>query len=124
MDDAIGIGLSANQIKAASGVFMHKDGSMTFDDEASAKNMNYIPELEVTNLNQNHRGSIYYIAGEITNTSDTTIDELVKMVIFDKEGLVLKIQNVSITLQPGETTNFEEIVGEEEPGVEVLLQEF
>lgn len=114
--------LSENQIMAASGVLTYEDGRIDFA-EGDPKDLNYLNELRVDNIGQNYKGSIHYITGEITNISDSMFNELIQMIIFNENGNVEKIQYVPVKVDVGETMYFEEIVGENRPGVEVLLQE-
>ncbi|MFC9541072.1 hypothetical protein ACFTQ7_14435 [Lysinibacillus sp. NPDC056959] len=67
--------------------------------------------LSLSNLSAKSDGTYVNAYGSITNTSSQHIDEIGQITFFDEVGAIIKVKNIMVKLDAGETMHFEELIG-------------
>jgi hypothetical protein len=80
--------------------------------------------LKISNLKATRSTGLNNITGQITNTSNVTIDSIGDIAIFDQKGNLIRIKALEVNLQPNESMYFDEIVDTKIVGYGVKLQGF
>ncbi|MEG0259926.1 MAG: hypothetical protein RR595_04870 [Lysinibacillus sp.] len=67
--------------------------------------------LSLSNFSANSDGTYVNAYGSITNVSSQFIDEIGEIAFFDEDGSIIRVKNIMVTLDAGETMHFEELIG-------------
>ncbi|GEM_PF-5476989 len=80
-------------------------------DYSSYESESYTKYLSLSNLSAKSDGTYVNAYGSITNTSSQHIDEIGQIAFFDEVGAIIRVKNIMVKLDAGETMYFEELIG-------------
>lgn len=99
------VGCQANNVEVNPEVAAEKNEGITEEETYN---------LELLNIKMRDRSGLTYVMGEIKNNSDISVDKIGDMVLLDDDGNVVRVKKIHLEIAPGESTYFEELVGQTE----------